>query len=329
VRGVESITKNRQPHDVLRAMIGRAYGPEQVPDGGDWVRELGHGWFNVAYRIRLRDGAEVVLKIAPPPHVEVMTYERGAMGIELASLRLIAEHTSVPVPRIDYADRSRELCDADWFFMPFIDADNFGIVRDSLTAAERDAYDEALGAANRELNSIRGAAFGPLAGPGDPTWRACFTRMIGDVLADGERRGVDLGFGYDRIRELIAAHRDCLDEVTEPRFVEWDLWDSNVMVRDGKLVAIIDHERAFYGDPLLEAGFTALDLPAFGDSAAFVRGYGHPELTATQRQRRRLYTLYLVLIMIIETECRGHTDTGQYDWARVRLQEVGALFGAR
>ena len=146
---MESITKSRQPPDVLRAMISRAYGPDQVPEGSDWVQEMGHGWFNVAYRIRLRDGAEVVLKIAPPPQVEVMTYERGAMGIELASLRLIAERTSVPVPHVDYADRTRELCDADYFFMPYIDADNFGIVKDSLTAAESDGYNEALGAANR------------------------------------------------------------------------------------------------------------------------------------------------------------------------------------
>ncbi|GAA2525929.1 phosphotransferase family protein [Winogradskya humida] len=324
---MESITKNRQSLDTLRAMIDRAYGPDQVPEDGDRVQELGHGWFNVAYRIRLRDGAEVVLKIAPPPHIEVMTYERGAMGIELASLRLIAERTGVPVPRVDYADRSHELCDADWFFMPYIDADNFGIVKDSLTAAELDAYNEALGAANRELNSIRGGAFGPLAGPGDPTWRACFTRMIGDVLADGQRRSVGIGYDYELIRDVIAGNQDCLDEVTEPRFVEWDLWDSNVMIRDGKIIAIIDHERAFYGDPLMEAGFTAVDLPAFGDPAAFLRGYGHARLTTGDRQRRRLYTLYLVLIMIIETDYRGHTDTGQYDWARERLHEVMALFG--
>ena len=127
---MESITKNRQSPATLRAMVARAYGADLVPSADGWVSELGHGWFNVAYRIHLRDGDRVVLKIAPPRAVEVMTYERGAMGIELASLRLIAEHTSVPVPRIDYADRSRGLCDADWFFMPYIDADNFGIVRD-------------------------------------------------------------------------------------------------------------------------------------------------------------------------------------------------------
>ena len=126
---MESITKNRQSLDSLRAMVARAYGPDEViGDREDWVSELGHGWFNVAYRIRLRSGREVVLKIAPPPQVEVMTYERGAMGIELESLRMIAERTSVPVPHVDFADQTHELCDADYFFMPFIHADNLGII---------------------------------------------------------------------------------------------------------------------------------------------------------------------------------------------------------
>lgn len=170
---MESITKNRQPEQALRVMAERAYGPAQVPAAGtDWVRELDHGWFNVAYLLRLRDGTRVVLKIAPPSGVEVMTYERGAMATELTALRLIREHTTVPVPAVDFADQSRELCDADYFFMTYVDADNLGITGPALPAAERDAYHEALGAANRELNSIRGPAFGPLNGPGDPSWRA-------------------------------------------------------------------------------------------------------------------------------------------------------------
>ncbi|MHC3819613.1 phosphotransferase family protein [Streptomyces sp. DT9] len=325
---MESITKNRQSPEVLRAMIERAYGAGQVPAGDGWASELGHGWFNVAYRIRLRDGAEVVLKIAPPPAVEVMAYEHGAMSIELATLDLLRTRTAVPVPAVHFADRSRELCDADYFFMPYIDADNLGIIAETLPAAERDALMEQLGAANREINSVRGEHFGPLAGPGHATWRQAFTTMTENVLVDGERRGVDIGWEYDTVRAAVAAHADSLDEVTEARLVEWDLWASNVMVRDGKIVCIIDHERAFYGDPLMEAGFTGTQMSAaFGDPAPFMRGYGHGELTGTERTRRRLYCLYLVLIMVIETVYRGHTDTKQYDWARPRLDEAMALLG--
>lgn len=324
---MESATKNRQPMHALRAMAAKAYGRGSVPAGDDWVSELGHGWFSVVYQMRLVDDRAVVLKIAPPPTVEVMTYEQGAMAIELAALQLIKERTGVPVPAVEFADQSHELCDADYFFMPYVDADNLGIVKGQLTAANLDRFHEALGSANHELNSIRGPWFGPLAGPAHPGWRSAFTRMVEDVLQDGERRHVDLGWDYDVIHEVVAANSGSLDEVTDPAYVEWDLWDSNVMIRDGAIVSIIDHERAFYGDPLIEAGFAGTQLPAFGNPAAFMRGYGRGDLTETEQVRRRLYCLHLALIMVIETVYRGHTHRRQYDWARDQLADVMALLG--
>lgn len=141
------------------------------------------------------------------------------------------------------------------------------------------------------------------------------------MLGDGERRGVDLSVGYDVVRAAIAAREEALDEVTEPRFVEWDLFPNNVMVREGRIVSLIDHERAFYGDPLIEAGFAALDMTAFGDPAPFLRGYGRGGLTPGERRRRRLYSLYLALVMVIETEFR-QTSAEQYAKCAQRLREL-------
>ncbi|SDT80733.1 phosphotransferase family protein [Actinoplanes derwentensis] len=324
---MESITKNRQPAEKLRAMVSRAYGPHQLPaDSGQWFSELSHGLFNAVYRIRLRSGKQVVLKVAPAPEVEVMTYERGTMATELTALQLIAEHTKVPVPAVHFADRTHELCDADYFFMSYVEADNLNAVRNKLTQAQIDAYDLALGSITRELNSLHGELFGPLTGPGETTWRATFLRMIEELLGDGERRDVDLGCAYDRIRAILSAHADSLDEVTEPHFVAWDLWPGNCMVRDGEIVAIVDHERAFYGDPLMEFGFAGHELSAFGDPAVFLSGYGHTSLRPGERVRRRLYNLHLLIVQIIETEYRQHQDTGQYDWAREHLRTAVHLF---
>lgn len=326
---MESITKNRQSAATLRAMIARAYGDALVPERDDFATELGHGWFNVAYKITLGDGTDVVLKVAPPSGVEVMTYEQDMMRNELAALELIQEKTAVPVPHVDFADTTGELVEAAWFFMQFIEGENLGIESHEgrLSEENRASYMWQLGKLNRELNQFVGPWFGPLRGPGFGTWREAFGSMIEDVLTDGERRFVDIGFDYAAVREVIAASIPALDAVTEPRFIEWDLWDSNVMIRDGRIASIIDHERAFYGDPLMEACFTGLDLEAFGDPAAFCEGYRLGKLDENARTRRRLYTLYLVLIMVIETNYRGHEDTTQYDWARERVSETMGLLG--
>jgi aminoglycoside phosphotransferase (APT) family kinase protein len=314
-------------------MVARAFGQDQVPEGEEWAEELGHGWFNVVYAIRLRDGRQVALKIAPPAGVEVMTYERGMLGTEVAALELIGKRTAVPVPAVLSYDASRELCDAEYFFMEYVDAPNLGVIWRELPDSERDHYAAELGAVNRQINEITGEGFGsPGAAKPAAGWREVLTGMVSDVLDDGQRRGVRIGWDYDLIRGLLARHADCLDEVGVPQLVEWDLWPSNVLVRDGAIVSIIDHERVFFGDPLMEAGLAAtlLNNPVLADG--FARGYGRwaRDLTAAERSRRQLYDLHLILIMVIETVYRGHTDPGaQYDRARIRLDGVLAGFGQR
>ncbi|MFJ9900774.1 phosphotransferase family protein [Streptomyces sp. NPDC091280] len=322
----ESITKNRQSARTLRAMVERAYGSGQVPQSDGFAEEITHGWFNVAYRIQLRDGSQVVLKIAPPPDVEVLTRERGMMRTELTALALVRERTTVPVPRVDYADPSGELVAADYFFMEYVDADNFGIAVEEgrLPAEVVSAGGRQLGALNRELNSITGPHFGPLVGTGSATWREAFTLMMEDTLADGRRAGVDIGRDYDEIRAVLARNAHALDEVDQPRFVEVDLWTKNSMIRNGRIVSILDHERAMWGDPLMEAGFTGIDMPAFGDPTDFVSGYGLGELSTSQRKRRLLYSLHLAVVMIVETVFRGHTDPTTYDFARTQLDQLMA-----
>ncbi|RKN11104.1 aminoglycoside phosphotransferase family protein [Streptomyces radicis] len=312
-------------------MIERAYGKALIPEGDDFAEEITHGWFNVTYRIRLRDGQRAVLKIAPPADVAVLTREHDMMRNELAAMSLVRAHTEVPIPRVDHADLSRELIDADYFFMEYVDADNFGIA-----TAEGRLSDEVvaaggrqLGALNRELNSIVGPRFGPLRGPGSATWRAAFSRMIEDTLEDGARVNVDIGWDHDEIRAVLAENASALDDVTEPRFVEVDLWTKNSMIREGRIVAILDHERALYGDPLMEAGFTGIDLPAFGDPTDFMRGYGIEELSASERVRRRLYSLGLAVVMIVETKYRGHGETTTYDFGREQLDLLMGAFGRR
>lgn len=328
----ESITKNRQSHDTLRAMVARAYGPDRVPQGdGDWAEELGNGWFNVAYAIRLRDGQRVVLKIAPPAHVEVMTYEQDMMRTEVHAQRLIAERTDVPVPAVHYFDESRELCDAPYFFMEFKEGEVLGLIAEDLETEEHHRFEAERGAANHKINRVKGTHFGSLLGePSAATWREVFRGIVEDVLTDGERRSVDLGVDYDLVRTVVRDNAHALDEVVEPALVVCDLWELNVLVHAGEVSAFLDHERALYGDPLMESGFTGLTAEGVpGHLPSFLRGYGKETFTDNERLRRRLYTLHLMLIMVVETVYRGHTDPAQYDFARAGLAASVESLGAR
>ena len=114
---MESKTKNRKIRPQLETMAVRAFGGTTLAQGDGAVFELKEGWFNVAYNVRLADGREVVLKIAPPTDAEVLFYENNIMATEVAAMRLVRQNPAIPVPEIYYFDDAHDLCDSDYFFM--------------------------------------------------------------------------------------------------------------------------------------------------------------------------------------------------------------------
>ncbi|MFH8249357.1 phosphotransferase family protein [Microbacterium sp. B2969] len=321
---MDSRTKNRQPAAVIEAMIAAAYGDSEVPARADSIAELERGWFNAVYAVRLRSARRVVLKIGPSPRTPVLTYERRMLSNELAALDVIARSTDVPVPAVEFADTSGAVIDAPWFFMTRIEGENLGALLDggAVPEPEAEALLREIGATNRALNAIEGPAFGYLTGPAFPTWREAFSAMIADLLADADGARVDLGLSGERIQGVVAAHAGSLDAVRRPRLVEWDLWPGNAIVDGGRITGIVDHERALWGDPLMEAGFLGSAVPIYPGGGAFLRGYGDAGFGVDASTRRLLYSLHLVLIMIIEPAFRGLQDVGQAPWSRGRLAAI-------
>jgi aminoglycoside phosphotransferase (APT) family kinase protein len=99
-------------------------------------------------------------------------------------------------------------------------------------------------------------------------------------------------------------HAVARDEVTSPHLVHWDLWDTNVFVDPASctVLGVIDFERVLWADPLMEAQFVGRRA----DDAA-TAAYGTPLFTAAgAAARRRLYDLYLYLVMTIECAYRHY-----------------------
>ncbi|MFD0856014.1 phosphotransferase family protein, partial [Actinomadura adrarensis] len=168
-------------------------------------------------------------------------------------------------------------------------------------------------------------------GPLRPTWREAFLEMVDAVLDDAERFEVPLPRPADHIRGVLAAQGPVLDEVRVPRLVHFDLWDGNILVDlgpDGRRIgALIDAERAFWGDPMAE--FVSLAL--FDDIAsdeALLAGYrsagGSVVFDTAARRRLDLYRAYLYLIMWVEAVPRKF-DTQRCAWLREQVVEPLAM----
>lgn len=318
---MDSRTKNYQSRKSILSMVERAFGRGEVPDETDAIVELDHGWFNAVYRVRLRSGRHTVLKIAPGPGVKVLSYERQLLRNEIAAMTVIEQQTELPVAGIEYADFSADLVDAPWFFMTFLQGENLGLLLDKnrLSAERAETFLGQLGIANRLLNEVTGSEFGPVAGPGWPSWRQAFERSICDLIEDAQFIGCDLDDLSDRVLLVLDSHGHALDAVTVPRLVAWDLWPGNVLVKGDQITGIVDHERALWGDPLMEAAFMNGEVPIYPRASAFALGYKRQTMSEEEILRRRLYSAHLLLVMIIEPHFRGPQDPQQSSWAREKL----------
>ncbi|TDC07816.1 aminoglycoside phosphotransferase family protein, partial [Streptomyces sp. 8K308] len=256
------------------------------------------GTYNTLHRLSLRDGRRLILKVPPPADTPGLSHERGLLFGEAAFYRAAAG--TAPVPEVvsfgeDYLLMT-ECPGVSWHEAPPAEGERAGLRRE-------------LGALVGRLHAIRGPGFGYPGGalPVSADWRGTFTTMLDVVLTDAERYAAPLPVPPDRIRDLAAAVAPTLDEVREPALVHYDLWAGNVLLADGRVSALIDGERMFWGDPL--ADFASLCLLAPLDRE-LLDGYasvgGRVDFTAEERTRMALYRTYLYVIMLAECAPRGY-----------------------
>ncbi|WP_063794052.1 phosphotransferase family protein [Streptomyces graminilatus] len=280
--------------------------------------ELSDGWFSAVYRVRLDDGRPAVVKLAPPDTAAVLRYEQGILGTEAMVYRRLADLPGggVPTPELLYA---RE----EFVVLSVVEGIAWDKAGDRLTRAAEAAARRELGAITARLHTLapEDGRFGyPAARSGllAADWRTAFTAMVEALLEDAERWRSPLDVPPAEIRELVAGGGDALDEVTEPRLVHFDLWPGNIFVdpaEDGthaRITGLIDHERAFWGDPAAELVSLAFGGDTGPDSdlvAGYTEAGGSLGSGPAFQHRLALYRLYLGLLLVVECGPRGFGPT--------------------
>lgn len=328
---------------------------------GDAVRvdPLSGGMFASVFAVdltappgRAPDGvpARVVVKVTGADTSRLLRYEHGILTTEDAAYRA-AHAAGLPVPRVLHADLTREHVDGDALVVTFLDGALWSgrELDDAATAVVR----RGLGSFMARLHRITGDRFGYPAPASDlaaATWPDAFARMVGAVLDDARRWGVELP--ETRVRDAVARHHDLLARVTVPRLVHADLWPGNVLLGDDPatgdtdgglaIVGVLDAERSLWGDPLFElagadqlgagavdadllAGYTAMGGElGLGDGTP---GSGDPHAWA----RLSLYRAYLACVLTVEVVPRayegdwveGYAGTARSNLLRM-LDELGS-----
>jgi aminoglycoside phosphotransferase (APT) family kinase protein len=299
-------------------------------------RGLTGGTFNAVHLVGLADGTRLVVKIPPGPATPLLRYEQGILETEALYYRLASRCRDVTVPAVIAVDPAG--ASGGYLVMAECPGRPWPELTPQPGGGERAGLRAELGRQVASLHTITGTGFGypSLAlGPLRETWREAFLDMVNAVLADAGTYAVTLPRPAAEIQDLFLAHAAVLDEVTTPVLVHFDLWDGNILVDSGpagrRIGALIDAERAFWGDPLAE--FVSLAL--FGDieqDAAFLRGYSCAGGTVTfdspARQRLSLYRAYLYLIMWVEAAPRQSSPERLERLLEVVFRPLAAMFEA-
>lgn len=316
---VDSITKTAVSRSEAELVVAAAFGRTASLES---MAECDEGWFNAVHLVALADGTECVLKVAPPPQVRVLRYEHDLITTEVDTLRLLRERTDLPVPAVLAWDDSCHLLPSPWFVMERCPGVLLSTLRPTLSTGDQQRIDAQLAGHLATMNAIVAPSFGrpdPTA-PHDPTWGTAFARLVEDLLADATDASVDLPLPPDGFAEIVAHSQPQLDQVTSPRVVHWDLWDTNVFVDPDshEVVGLIDFERVLWADPLMEAQFVGKRT-----NHPIVDAYGEPLFDHPgAAERRRLYDLYLSLVMTIECACRNYPTDDIESLARPMLDAV-------
>lgn len=314
----EAITKNRQSEANIKNICERAFQEQAIVAS---IKELTDGFCNTAYDIKLKNGKEVIMKVAPLPTIRLMSCEVDMMKTEVAAMQH-AHRMGIPgVPRIYFYDESHEICSSTCFLMEKLEGNTFNNERQNMEEEEIASLNRQTGEYLHELHRIKGERFGHFCREDlqRGKWFEAFDMMIRRVIGDGIDAGFDIGISYETILEQLQKHRAYFEEVTDPSLLHWDSWEGNIFVKDGRISGFIDWERALWGDPLMEDRFRIHSV-----NPDFLKGYGITELTESQRLRCRWYDIYLYLIMMFEGYYRQYPDDGQYHWAHGMFERAWA-----
>jgi aminoglycoside phosphotransferase (APT) family kinase protein len=279
--------------------------------------EIEGGGYAAVWRVSVRDGPEVVLKVGPPAGVPQLRYERDLIAAEAAYYRLVRP-LGVPVPEVLHAEE-------DWLCVSFLPGTPLSLVDNENSSLVRSQ----LGSAMAKVHTMTGEQFGYPGGnrPRGDDWADVFGAIVEDLLADAVDWDVTLPLEPQRIRGFVRAGADALAEVRRPALVHFDLWDGNVLCEDGRLTGLVDGERYLYGDPLIDFVSPAIAHPLDAIvSHPFTAGYEPAvEWDEAALTRLALYRMHLFLLMVVECPSRAMGADLQAQRAGWLLAQSGEL----
>ncbi len=211
-------------------------------------------------------------------------------------------------PRILAADFTHQLIDRDYMVQTLVTGVPASTGLTAYPRSEWLPFYRQLGTITRTIHDVRGARFGPVAGPGHDTWSQALVSQFEALAADQVDAGLDPD-GCRRIIDLARHHRAVLDDIPGPRLLHGDLWTLNILIdaaaAEPTITGVLDSDRACWGDPLGDVPLDRVRHLAEAEQDAFFTGYGTPVSTAGTELREQFYRARHLIGSQLDIQRRG------------------------
>ncbi|MBR6772371.1 MAG: aminoglycoside phosphotransferase family protein [Clostridia bacterium] len=256
------------------------------------------GLFNTTYKIET-DKSRIVLRVGPVNRELLLPFEHNLMAAECEVDR-ICERFGIPASEVICCDTSKSIIDRDFMAVRYIES--VPLSSEAVPKEVVPKLQEECGTYLRKLHNIKGNGFGRvsqvLSGNGNKTWSEALIFEFESLFASGKERNVFSDEVISKAMELVLSEKTLLDKVTVPSLAHADLWAGNVLVReetDGwHVCAIIDGDRAFWGDPEFDLVTPWMVTPAF------LRGYGPLKSVFSEEERQRKNRVMRLLLSLTD-----------------------------
>lgn len=294
-------------------------------------RPLSGGLFNTTYRVDMADGHTVVLRAGPVNRHLLMPFEHHLMEAEsLVYARLAGQN--VPTSRILALDTEKAFIDRDIMIVDYIPSVPMSTA--VLSPEDTARIARSIGMQTAKMHTLCAPRFGHAAdvehGGGYARWSDCIYGEWQSWLTVAEPTGLFNTGELQSIDRLFRLAAPYLERITVPRLIHTDLWLGNLLIRtDGdrpEFGAIIDADRAIWGDPMYE--FSSIRWTY--DAPSFWTGYGRPlPQDEYSLLRRAVYVLLNRLLNAYvyaaeyndpaSAECEREDAHRQMQWLNARL----------
>ena len=253
-------------------------------------RLLEGGLFNTTYLIECPGKGRYVLRLGPVNRHLLLDFEHNLMNAECYVYEL-CHNKGIPCSQVVYCDTSKKILDRDYMLVHYIES--CSLAGAQLPPEEKSRIYRQVGSYMKLFHSIKGEGFGRvstlLKGHSFDSWYEAVTYEINAVL----KKGIHFQLWDDayqkRLTDFFLQHKGILEKVTAATLLHTDLWEGNVLIKNGSCVGIIDPDRAVFGDVEMEF------VSPWMINDDFISGYGAIEHSPDWSTKQKLYQVFFYI----------------------------------